>query len=66
VIWDISAVAWIIEPRWIPSALVSSPVLTDDFRWKQEPGRHQMRVATDVLRDPIFFDLFQKLAKSGR
>jgi purine nucleosidase len=66
VIWDISAVAWIVDPHWIPTAVVRSPVLTDDFRWKQESGRHQMRVATDVLRDPIFFDLFQKLAKSGR
>jgi len=66
VIWDISTVAWIVEPRWIPSALVPSPVLTDDFRWKREPGRHLIRVATNVQRDLVFHDLFEKLAKTGR
>ncbi len=65
VIWDISVIAWIIEPKWVPSELVASPVLTDDFRWKQEPGRHQIRVATNIQRDPIFHDLFEKLARSG-
>ena len=38
VIWDISTVAWIVEPRWIPSAIVPSPVLTSDFRWKTGPA----------------------------
>lgn len=66
VIWDISAVAWIIEPKWIPSALVDSPLISDDFRWKQESGRHQIRVATDLQRDPIFHDLFEKLSKTGK
>jgi purine nucleosidase len=66
VIWDISTVAWIVDPKWIPSALVPSPVLTDNFQWKQEPGRHLIRVATNALRDPVFNDLFEKLAKTGR
>ena len=63
VIWDISTVAWIVNPTWIPSALVPSPALTDDFRWQKRPGRHLMRVATSVNRDPVFYDLFEKLAK---
>lgn len=66
VIWDISAVAWIIQPSWVPTALVPSPVLTPDFRWKSEPGRHLIRAATNVLRDPVYFDLFEKLATTGR
>ncbi|NWF84856.1 MAG: nucleoside hydrolase [Bryobacteraceae bacterium] len=65
VIWDISAVAWIVNPRWIPSALVDSPILTGDFRWEQKPGRHPIRVATDLNRDAIFYDLFEKLARTG-
>lgn len=63
VIWDISAVAWIVEPSWIPSAIVPSPVLTDDFRWEKRPGRHSIRVATNANRDAVFYDLFEKLAK---
>lgn len=62
VIWDISVVAWILNPRWIPSTLVPSPLLTDDFRWQRPPGRHTIRVATDVNRDAVFHDLFTKLA----
>ncbi len=62
VIWDISVVAWLLNPRWVPSALVPSPVLTDDFRWQRPPGRHTIRVATDVNRDAVFYDLFTKLA----
>jgi inosine-uridine nucleoside N-ribohydrolase len=66
VIWDISTVAWIIEPKWIPSALVPSPVLTDDFRWSRQAGRHPIRVATNVQRDFVFNDLFEKLARTSR
>jgi len=63
VIWDISTVAWVLDPSWIPSALVPSPLLTDDFRWQKQPGRHVIRVATNALRDPVFHDLFTKLAQ---
>jgi purine nucleosidase len=62
VIWDISTVAWVLDPSWIPSTLVPSPLLTDDFRWQKQPGRHAIRVATNALRDPVFYDLFTKLA----
>lgn len=65
VIWDISAVAWVIEPKWIPSMLVPSPILADDFQWKRQSGRHIIRVATNVQRDLVFFDLFEKLARTG-
>lgn len=64
VIWDISTVAWLIEPKWIPSRLAPSPVLNDDFTWAQKPGRHPIRVATNANRDAVFFDLFEKFAKA--
>ena len=64
VIWDISTVAWTVNPEWIPSTLVPSPILTDDFHWQKQPNRHPIRVATDVHRDPVFYDLFQKLARA--
>lgn len=64
VIWDISAVAWLINPQWVPSKLAPSPVLNDDLTYTLRPGRHLIRVATNCLRDPVFFDLFEKLAKT--
>jgi inosine-uridine nucleoside N-ribohydrolase len=63
VIWDISAVAWLIEPKWIPSKVVPSPRLTEDFQYRAAAGRHPVRVATGVNRDAIFDDLFGKLAR---
>ncbi len=62
VIWDISAVAWLNNPRWIPSEIVPSPVLTDEMRWDSAPGRHNIRVANNVDRDAVFNDLFFRLA----
>ncbi len=62
VIWDISAIAWLIEPEWVPSAIVPSPVLTDDLRWESGANRHNIRVANDLNRDAVFHDLFTRLA----
>lgn len=64
VIWDISVIAWIKNPEWVPSKIVESPVLTDDVKWEQRAGRHPIRVATNVRRDEVFHDLFQRLART--
>ena len=64
VIWDISAVAWLINPAWIPSKLAPSPVLTDDYTYRSVAGRHPVRVATGANRDQVFNDLFRKLASA--
>jgi hypothetical protein len=31
VIWDMAAVAWVLEPRWVPSVLEATPILTNDY-----------------------------------
>jgi purine nucleosidase len=62
VIWDISAVAWLVNPKWVPTKVVPSPMLTDDMKYKAGTGRHSVRVATWCDRDQIFTDLFKKLA----
>ena len=62
VLWDISTVAYLNDPEWVPTELRPSPVLRDDVTWgPEEPGRHQVRVAYDVNRDAVFGDLFRKL-----
>lgn len=60
-IWDIAAIAWIINPKWVPSVITPLPLLTDEKTWQSAPGRHSCRVAMDVHRDPIFRDFFTKL-----
>jgi inosine-uridine nucleoside N-ribohydrolase len=61
VIWDVSAVAWLVDPQWIPTNLVHSPIMTDQVTFSFDQSRHFMRVATSLSRDQIFTDLFKKL-----
>jgi purine nucleosidase len=63
VIWDISSVAYLNNPEWVPTELRPSPILRDDITWAPEdPQRHPIRVAFDIQRDAIFGDLFRKIA----
>lgn len=61
VIWDISAVGWLIDPDWVPTELVHSPRVTDQYTYSVDRRRHLIRVARAVQRDAIFGDLFRKL-----
>ncbi len=61
VIWDLSATAYLVNPAWIPTELVHSPILTEAVTWSFDNNRHLMRVASSVDRDAIFRDLFEKL-----
>lgn len=61
VIWDISAMAWLLDSRWIPSHIAPSPILNNEGRWSFDPSRHFTRVAVNANRDAIFGDLFRKL-----
>jgi len=64
VIWDIAAIAYLIDPSWVPAQLVHSPILTDQVTWSFDRSRHFIRAASFVYRDPIFRDLFTKLKKA--
>ena len=62
VIWDVSTVAWLVNPNWVPTDLVHSPILTDQLTWSFDASRHFIRVATHVNRDGVFGDIFRKVA----
>ncbi len=62
VVWDISTVAYLNNPSWVPTELAPSPILRDDVTWGPvDTARHMVRVATDVRRDAVFADLFRLL-----
>jgi len=63
VIWDVTAVAWLVNPSWISSDIVHSPVLTDQVTYSVDNRRHFIRMATGLNRDAIFRNLFGKIAK---
>jgi inosine-uridine nucleoside N-ribohydrolase len=63
VIWDMATIAYLLDPAWVPTELVHSPVLTDQLTWSVDARRHFIRYATHVHRDPIFQDFFSKIER---
>jgi hypothetical protein len=66
VIWDVTAVAWLVHPEWISSVVVHSPLLTDQVTYSTDSRRHFVRMATSINRDALFGDLFEKLSNSSK
>lgn len=62
VIWDISVIAWLINPEWAPSHLTQSPRISEDGRWSIDASRHLIRYVRFIHRDPVFRDLFRRIA----
>jgi len=67
IMWDLINVAWVLNPQWVPSDLMPTPLLSDD-RYYQEGGseRPLMREAYGVSRDAVFRDFLGKLARGAR
>ncbi len=65
VIWDISAVAWLVNSKWVDTRVVPSPKLTEDLKYdSSDQSRHKVRVSVHCNRDAIFNDLFAKLVSA--
>jgi purine nucleosidase len=64
-IWDISAIAYLINPEWVPSDLIHSPILTDQVTWSHDPSRHFIRAARQINRNAVFRDMLQKLCRKS-
>jgi len=66
VLWDMTAVAWLVNDRWLPSDLVHSPIVTDNYTFSFDTSRHFIRPLNLASRDPIFRDFFTKLDKRAK
>jgi inosine-uridine nucleoside N-ribohydrolase len=65
VIWDLINIAWLLNPDWVPSHLVPTPILTEDRRWTARgEASPPMREAYAVARDAIFGDFFETLKRA--
>ena len=78
-VWDMIAIAYLLNADWVPSNLVASPIITQktavpihfapdvwqrqELTWSFDPSRHLIRCAYFVHRDPIFRDFFTKLER---
>lgn len=64
IVWDMINIAWLLNPEWVPSDLLPSPLLDDELFWQHPENRHLMREAYDVNRDAIYHDFYTKLEKA--
>ena len=65
VLWDMTAVAWVINGNWAPSDLIHSPIVTDQHTFSFDDSRHFIRAAYHIRRDAIFGDFFHKIENAA-
>ncbi len=63
VIWDISAVAWLINRNWFSARICSSPQLNENMTFTVNEQRHLGMETMRLDRDAIFRDLFNRVAQ---
>ena len=64
VIWDVTAVAWLLDEKFMEERLERSPIPQYDAHYSFEPDRHFIKYVYHINRDCLFEDLFTKLAKN--
>lgn len=62
VIWDVAAVAWLLDGPFLEDRLVHSPIPEYSGRYSFDKNRHFIRCVYAVHRDALFYDLVQKLS----
>lgn len=62
-IWDVTAVAWLLDGDFMDDCLIHSPIPEYDDRYAFDNNRHFMRYVYHIKRDNLFADLFNKLKK---
>ena len=63
-IWDVTAVGWLLDGRFMQDEIIQSPIPEYDHRWGQDKRRHVIRYVYHINRDALFEDLFAKLTNN--
>ena len=61
VVWDMTAVAYLINRDWTPSQLVHAPRISEFDTYSFDNNRHLIRMVYHIRRDAIFKDFFTKV-----
>ena len=62
VVWDVTAIAAIVEPSALDMVIIPTPILTNDCHFAKDDARHPFIYVRRIRRDPIYADMFEKLA----
>jgi inosine-uridine nucleoside N-ribohydrolase len=63
VIWDVTAVAWLLDGDLMQDVIVHAPIPEYDHRYSFDDRRHFMKYVYYINRDKLVQDLFEKLSK---
>jgi len=63
VIWDVTAVAWLLDEDFTADTFKHSPIPQFDHHYSFDNNRHFIKYVYHVNRDALLQDLFEKLAK---
>ena len=62
-IWDVTAVAWLLDGDFEEDCYIHSPIPEYDDRYAFDNCRHFIKYVYHIKRDNLFADLFNKLTK---
>ena len=62
-LWDVTAVAWLIDEKFTKSYLIPSPIAEDDGKYATDPTRHPIRYVYSISCDPLKDDFYKTLTK---
>lgn len=62
-IWDVTAVAWLLDGDFMYDRLEPCPIPGYDYQWGFDRTRHLIRYVYSINRTELFYDLFQKITK---
>lgn len=67
VIWDVTAVAWLLNEnsKFMAERLMPSPIPEYDGHYAFDPTRHLIKYVYNINRDSLFEDLFNKLGENS-
>ena len=63
IIWDVTAVAWLLGPGFVADRLIPAPIPEYDCQYGFGPDRPPIKYAFWINRDALFRDLVEKLTK---
>lgn len=65
VLWDVSAIAWLLNEDNVPSMVRRTPMLNPNFTYSFDDSRHFYKEAIDIDRSEVYIDLFAKLQQNS-
>lgn len=60
-IWDISAVAYAVNPYWFEQEKIKCPKITDDFKYVDSKFDHKISFVNNMNVNDIYKDMFKKI-----